>query len=125
MKSFSFQIIVYTFLIFAELIFTQDNKVHEFKISPNPTNGIVNVDVRFADYDYTGESYNYSTLLEVYNLNGELILTRPITVYIGAYSIISDTFYLTEYSSGIYLVIIRTFSYPFGDLLVSKLLLSK
>jgi hypothetical protein len=119
MKSHSILFFLSFFLLLETSTFSQDDRVKEFKINPNPTSGIVNIEINYS----TPSGLYLDTDIEVYTLNGELITKRPISVnspYPGLYTI-SDTFYLTGYSSGIYLVKINFL----GTLLVSRLILIK
>ena len=119
MKILSFQLIVYAFLIFGVLIYSQDENVKEVTIYPNPTNGIVNIRW-FLPFEY-GRIDIY-TELEVYTTDGQLIMKRPIYIPGGhGTAQIYDIFYLNEYSSGIYLIKLTAYGY----LLVSRLSLIK
>jgi hypothetical protein len=107
------------FILFIANGLAQDESVKEFHINPNPTSGIVNIDIRFSDPN--GGAYIVHSNIEVYNSVGELILNRAIKIIGGGYGVISDTFYLTNCSSGIYFIKISALGYLF----VSRLLLIK
>jgi len=119
MKNLSILFLLSTHLILGNSTFSQDEKVKEFRINPNPTNGIVNIEIKYADY--SGNTHSINTDIEVYNTNGELILKKPYHSIQGGLITISDTFYLTGCSSGIYLVKL----YALGYLFVARLLLIK
>jgi len=107
------------FFLFISLTFSQDEHVIEFQIHPNPTNGIVNIEIR--RFDPNASTYFNDMDIEVYNSTGQLILKRPYHLVSGYSSTISDSFYLTEYPSGIYLVKLNAY----GKLFVSRLILLK
>jgi hypothetical protein len=92
--------------------FSQDEKVKEFQIYPNPTSGIIDINIYFDMND------NFYSNIEIYNSSGELVMLRPVQINGGGYGI-HDSFNLAEYPSGIYFIRIDVHAYT----LISKVIL--
>jgi hypothetical protein len=123
MKNYSLLFLFCLVLTTGEITSSQELGVIKLLIiNPNPTNGIVNIEIKLGMFN--SSNYTFTTYIEVYTTDGQQVTKRPIELILcSGYGFCSfyDTFYLTDCSSGIYIVRVNL---P-NDMLVERLLLIK